>query len=204
MRLMIFLLAAGGLILSPPPYQGLAAAEDAPPALKIAEDDVLPGFMGLVQEVTDKHMVIKPQGNIKFTWTHFGANGRPVAEYEVKQDNSGPPKKFVYSHQTLATNGTLPKGVKLEIQNAEGGRGQHKLSEVRPGDLVLISCERIKGENVCYAIEIHRRPGGRVPPAIGDDKQENNRRIDVQRNADQEREELSLRCISKVLLRLAR
>lgn len=43
----------------------------------------------------------------------------------------------------------------------------YRLADVRAGDEVSITCERVDGVDHCATIQIERRPGGRVPVAPG-------------------------------------
>jgi hypothetical protein len=41
---------------------------------------------------------------------------------------------------------------------------RYKLSDVNAGDIVGIDYDRIGGVDICHAVGIRRRPGGKIPP----------------------------------------
>lgn len=41
---------------------------------------------------------------------------------------------------------------------------RYKLSDIRVGDQVNIDYDRIDGRDICWAVGIRRRPGGKIPP----------------------------------------
>lgn len=67
-------------------------------------------------------------------------------------------------------------------------RFSYRLADVRIGDEVVASCELVGGVDSCRRIKIHRRPGGRVPPAPGQ-KPDDPNPYHEQANAEQEFEE---------------
>ncbi|HSQ58650.1 MAG TPA: hypothetical protein VLM40_23215, partial [Gemmata sp.] len=52
-----------------------------------------------------------------------------------------------------------------EVPAEATGGARYSLKDVLIGDLVVISYDTFPQGNVCHAVTIHRRPGGRVPPA---------------------------------------
>ena len=67
--------------------------------------------------------------------------------------DGGKPRQFVASAR-LAAGGPRRSTVPY-----------HHLSDVKVGDYVEISLKRSDGVDICDAIEIERRPGGKIPPA---------------------------------------
>src|SRR5262249_38080327 len=119
----------------------------------------------------------------------FLANGQKVLVSIYKQDNTKPAMSFVFSanHKRIGVS---------------SGPGQHKLADVRVGDVVKIDCYCYSGVMHCLGIEVHRRPGGRVPPAIGDNdlpKEYRHMGYDVCRNREQFAEECALELLPLLL-----
>jgi hypothetical protein len=157
---------------------------DSPAQAKLApnKDEVPPSYYGKVVEITKYTVTIKPQGNLK-VYTHRNVGGVMVEESVYVQDNSRPPQSFVFDERLFPNSSS-------HVQ-----RG-HRISDVKVGDVIQISCGEFRGMAHCFGIEIYRRPGGKVPPAIGDDKTSLNR-WDARMNGEQFAEE-------KVLPRLPR
>jgi hypothetical protein len=162
--LALSMLAGASLMFAP----GRAATVQPQPgpAAEQKEEELPPSFMGRVTAVSEKHLVLKPEVGLTLTTTHY-TNGRPFRTTVYVQDNTKPPRTFVFSptYQPL--------------------HGEHKHSEIQVGDLVYLRCIRKDGVDICFGVQIHRRPGGRVPPIIGDDKTDPSHRWDNRRNAEQ-------------------
>jgi hypothetical protein len=140
-------------------------------------------FVGKVVALSDETITIKPQGHLKIYRIPSSADRPAKKEQVYVQDNTKPARLFVFSDPLLYFNGTLPAARRrgLGLSPTTG----HKISDVQTGDLVFISCNRAKGVDYCTRLEIQRRPGGRVPPAIDDDKRDPNKRIDTGYNVAQ-------------------
>ena len=88
------------------------------------------------------------------------------------------PREFLLS-ESLAS-GSIP---------AEAtGRDRYSLADVLVGDLVVITYGTFPQGSVCHAVCVHRRPGGRVPPADDDSPHAKNRWHELA-NAKQDLEE---------------
>jgi len=88
------------------------------------------------------------------------------------------PREFLLS-ESLAAGG-VPAGA------SAGDR--YSIGDVLIGDLVVVTYGTLPQGNVCHAVSIHRRPGGRVPPADDDRPYAANRWHDLA-NARQQLEE---------------
>ena len=150
--------------------------ELAPPPRRILNQvDEFPHiFMGRVAAMTGQTITLKPEGYIKFT-TQLSTGEAYELVSVYKQDNTKPPRTFVFHRDLL-------RGI-VE-------RRHHKIADVQPGDVVWIDCRRLEGVDFCIEIEIWRRPGGRVPPAFGDNVESPKLRVDNFRNAEQAQEEM--------------
>jgi hypothetical protein len=71
----------------------------------------------------------------------------------VREDRPGRLRRFVVS-ATLAA-GDYPRSPILSQR--------YKLSDVNVGDIVNIDYNRINGMDICWAVGVRRRPGGRIP-----------------------------------------
>ena len=173
-----------------------------PPKPVLNQDDVPPlSFRGRVTVVTGESITIKPEGDIKITESRYLGDGRWEVLSVYRQDNTKPPRTFVFDDGLLFLNGTLPAGGRAKHIAISNPSQQHKISDVRPGDHVQIRCNRVQGVDCCRELHIVRRYGGRVPPAIGDDKLPKDLqhlRIDTLSNAEQAREEKALRILSRL------
>lgn len=174
-----------------------------PKAVKNQDDEMPSMFRGKVTALTDKTITIKPEGFVTTRSRRLLEDGRWDVVAVYKQDNTKPPKTFVFSKKLLFLNGVRPGG---GLKGA--GYGQHKISDVRLGDHVEISCNTAqKEEAICGELRILRRYGGRVPPAIGDTELPVNQqhlRVDSWRNAEQEIEEKAVATVNQTILRLLR
>jgi hypothetical protein len=88
------------------------------------------------------------------------------------------PREFVLS-ESLAS-GSVPA-------EAAGG-DRYAIRDVLVGDLVVVTYGTFPQGSVCRSVSIHRRPGGRVPPADDDSPHVQNRWHDLA-NAHQDLEE---------------
>lgn len=183
-----------------PSLRGVGA-EPAPPPKPIRnQHDVIPStFRGKVMAVTDKSITVKPEGFVEGRAIRFLPDGQQEVVSVYKQDNTKPPMTFVFSDDLLLINGPLAGRLK------GAGYRQHRIADVQVGDHVEIGCDTAKkGVAVCGNLQIIRRYGGRVPPAITDNDLPPKRqhlRVDVQRNAAQEKEEKAGRILTQVFLR---
>jgi hypothetical protein len=185
----VAVLVLAAVTLSPIPLSVRAGGLGDASAEGKAQNDLLPSYYGRVVSVTGEAVTIKPEGVLKFEYKQALADGA-VKRWERVQDNTEPPRTFVFSDSALSINGTLPatKLAKGPI-SVNCPVGEHKISDLRPGDVVWIGCQRFRGIDLCTDIRIQRRPGGKVPPAIGDDKASPKNRIDNGANAAQFGEE---------------
>jgi len=168
-----------GDLTKPPP---VVIVLPAPP------DYVRGDFCGRVVARGEETITIKPEGNPK-TQESFSFYEGGIKEHRIYLlDDPKEPQTFVFSNELHWHNGggvgAPPPGGVMSHD------GKHKIDDLRCGDLVWIWCCRINGIDYCTAIHIGRRPGGKVPPAIGDAKTESERRVDTQRNAEQACEEM--------------
>lgn len=146
-------------------------------------------YSGRVTAVSEEAVTIKPEGFVRIDEIKVLPDGVTQQRKVYIQDNTKPPRTFVFTDGALLTNGTLPAARRAGPPIAvRVPYRQHKISDLQPGDFVQISCGQSKGVYFCSEIEIHRRPGGQVPPAIGDDKLPVSKRVSTQRNAAQEQE----------------
>jgi hypothetical protein len=68
----------------------------------------------------------------------------------------------------------------------------YPLSAVRVGDVVIVGYDKRRGEYICYEVTICRRPGGKVPPAPGENPNSARAKYHLIMNENQEREEKGL------------
>jgi hypothetical protein len=149
-------------------------------------DDYDPGvYLGRVTVLTEEKITIKPEGDLRTGPITFLPDGTEVHRLYV-QDNTKPPKTFVFSDGVLAFSDMLPPGRK---HSSTAAWGDHKVTEVLLGDLVFINYCRIQGIDTCTHIQITRRPGGKVPPGFYDDKTTWEYRSDNRANTEQYLEE---------------
>lgn len=135
-------------------------------------------YRGRVVEMTKTGVVIKPEGVLKIYEIRSMPDGT-TRERVYIQDETKPPREFTFA-DTLFPNRPGSK-------RAMGW--EHWPADVRVGDIIWISCHQFAGKDYCSCIRIQRRPGGRVPPAIGDDKTSEKGRLDNIMNAQQFQEE---------------
>ena len=98
------------------------------------------------------------------------------------------PREFLLSEELAA--GSIPA-------EATGG-ARYSMADVLAGDLVVITYGTFPQGTVCHAVTIHRRPGGRVPPADDDSPHVKNRWHELA-NAKQALEEQGTPLPRKVL-----
>ncbi len=183
---------AGATANAPPP-------EMAP--VKAKPEEVPSTYKGIVVAVTDKTVTIKPSGDVTITKSRIGEGGKKEVVWVYTQDNTKPPQAFVFSDAALWANGTLPfanRAGKPALAVNSNSR-LHKISDLCLGDLVEITCGDVGGTVYCNEIAIIRRPGGQVPPTIGDDTLPVADRVCTQRNAAQAREEQIVRHLSRLM-----
>jgi hypothetical protein len=120
---------------------------------------------------------------------------RPVAIY--RQNNKLPFHKFQFD-PCLFPN--------LPITKWLGPGGNYYATEVRIGDVVEITrgVQAPGGGDTCTRISILRRPGGKVPPAWGDDDLEEHRRHDARCNAEQFVEEKVIPALPRLVMHMHR
>jgi hypothetical protein len=80
----------------------------------------------------------------------------------------------------------------------------HKVSDLAVGDIVEVDTLKDRGVVYCCAVGIHRRPGGKVPPAIEFSGLPERLRWHVRMNAEQAREEKAFEVMERIGRRLAR
>jgi hypothetical protein len=175
----------------------------APMPIPVPKDWQPGSYRGRVVALTDKTVTIKPEGNLRMEIVSFHPDGTVKEKLVYVQDNTQPPRVFTFSDRLLPRPNGQP-GV------AQG----HKISDVRLGDVIYINCSQSRGVDHCSEIEIHRRPGGRVPPALQDErlselgkrlgKDFNQSRLDTQMNAAQTAEEQAFGVIGWLGLHLVR
>jgi hypothetical protein len=172
--------------------EGLAKAKETGP-LFVGEDFVPTTYRGRVVGLTNKTVTIKPGGSVQTNEVSFHPDKTVKEERVYIQDNNQPPRLFVFGDQLLPRpNGACP------VQHG------HRIADLQMGDVITIGCSRFRGVDHCTRIEIYRRPGGKVPPAVGDDKLSVQNRWDTRRNAEQAREETAVAAIGRLGLRLPR
>ncbi|MDY3563102.1 hypothetical protein R5W23_004601 [Gemmata sp. JC673] len=142
-------------------------------------------FLGRVESVCADGVVIKPQGDMRMRWLARHPDGTPRAEHVFVQDNTQPARTFGYEDSLRMFCGLpLTHGVRPGLGHSTHS-GEHKITDVLVGDIVLASYRQQRGEWVCMAIRIQRRPGGRVPEAVGDKDTTIGRKVVTRMNAEQ-------------------
>ncbi len=120
-------------------------------------------FMGEVVAVTGETITIKPKGDLKQGEITFNKDGTIKQERLYVQDNTKPARVFVFSDGMLYFNGTLP-AARLPNLSVSPPVGQNKISDVLPGDLVYIGCQRFKGRD--EATQLLQALGARVSGSV--------------------------------------
>ncbi|MDY3555052.1 hypothetical protein R5W24_004187 [Gemmata sp. JC717] len=142
-------------------------------------------FLGRVESVCADGVVIKPQGDMRIRGCSFHTDGTPHSEYLFVQDNTQPARAFGYEDSLRMFCGLpLTHGLRPGLGHSTHS-GEHKITDVLVGDVVLASYRQQRGEWVCTAIRIQRRPGGRVPEAVGDKDTTIGRKVVTRMNAEQ-------------------
>lgn len=154
----------------------------------VGPDWVPCAYCGRVVGITEKGLTIKPERGLKIFIIKPLPDGT-TREWVYVQDNTQPPREFVFN-DCLFFDRPGPKTPRC---------GEHQVSDLRVGDFVEISCHRFRGLDFCTRLEIQRRPGGKVPPALHDDKTSLEGRVDTRRNAEQFIEE---KVVPKLIPRL--
>jgi hypothetical protein len=131
-------------------------------------------YGGTVTDITKTSITIEAPES-KMTIFRFTPDGKPMGTPQEVVIPAQPPKLF-HASETLANGKYAKDGVT---------RGTHLLTDVKKGDKVTIQHSRVNGVDICESVRIFRRPGGKVPPAAGDEKLANNQRWDTQRNGEQ-------------------
>jgi hypothetical protein len=93
------------------------------------------------------------------------------------------PHRRFWAHHALADGEYLRSWGRMPILD----QFTYRLSDVRVGDLVNLYIHREDGYEICDAISIVRRPGGRVPPAHGespDTKVRHHERMNADQNLE--------------------
>lgn len=181
-----------------------------PPKPVLNQDDETPfTYCGRVVAVTGETITVKPEGYVCVLHTRAGRDGRAEVVSIYKQDNTKPPRTFVFSDTLLDINGTLPTDRRLLPRGGVGAwERQHKISVVRVGDHVELETHvNTNKVPICASLEILRRYGGQVPTAVGDHifrPSDKHLRVDVSRNAEQAREEKAFALAARMLRTVAR
>lgn len=169
-------------IPAPRPVGGAGqTAADLGPWLPVGKDFVPNSYRGRIIDLTGKTMIVKPEGVVTIGEIKFLPGGIKEKRAYV-QDNTQPPRTFVFSGSLLRMSGldSTYRGAVAPL-----GGDHHKVGDLEVGDIVYIRCGRDEGVDYCYDVQIHRRPGGRVPPANEDGKLPHHRRWDTAMNAKQ-------------------
>jgi len=161
-----------------------------PPPIQIpVGEDFYPGhYRGRVIELTPWAVTIKFEGYVQMNRIiSYHPDGTVKVEQVYIQDNNQPPKDFVFHRRLL-----------------RGPYRGHAVYDLRVGDVVEVSCARFRGVEQCSEIEIYRRPGGKVPPVVGEEDAPAENRWSVRMNAEQAREENSVAALLRIGLGLVR
>ena len=132
------------------------------------------GFQGRIVGFTKSGVIIKPEGRYKVTSSFTLPDGTTVNVVYV-QDNTQPPREFVFE-DCLFPDRPGSKTARV---------GEHNVTDLRNGDIVNIGYSGPAQGGACVCIQIRRRPGGRVPPAIWDSKFDECNRVCTRCNAEQ-------------------
>jgi hypothetical protein len=200
---MRLLIAAALLAVPLTPAATSAQATPAPVGTypPVGEDFTPSIYKGRIIAMTEKTVTVKPYGDIReYLMGPIRPDGtRDIREYV--QDNNKPPQTFTFTESLLYWSGTNTAG----RVGTPPPDGTHNVGDLRVGDLVFIDCGwRVGGVVYCRDVQIHRRPGGKVPPARGAEKLPVEKRWDTQANAAQFAEEKGPAALRKVGLRLLR
>lgn len=136
------------------------------------------GTGGFVRSVgKDDITLFRPEMSVQ-RFRHDPLTGLLLEAHKPQYHAEWPDKKFLLVEELADGN---------YIQGASAER-TYRITDVNVGDWVEIDYCRRNGVDICKTISIHRRPGGRVPPAPGE-KADEFRKYHEQANADQEWEE---------------
>jgi hypothetical protein len=131
----------------------LLPAQPPAPKENPTPKDWQPGvYSGRVVGLTEKAVIIKLAGALRVERISFHPDGTVKEKQVYTQDNDQPPKEFVFHDQLLPR----PGGRTLVVHG-------HNISDLRIGDVIQFGCSHGLDMEYCTSIEIHRRPGGRVP-----------------------------------------
>ena len=170
---MRLLLLFGLMLCVVPRVCSAGPAEELP--IVQAGPDYVPGFfVGRIVNLSKDSLVIRPERGGSEETTTTLPNGKP-ARLVYYQDNTRPPQEFVF-HDCLFPDRPGSKAPRFY---------EHNVGELQCGDVVAIQCAVLKGVRYCTHVAIIRRPNGKVPPAIGDDRNDREWRLDVRCNAEQ-------------------
>jgi hypothetical protein len=161
---------------------GLAQPRDSdraePPPEPVGPDYVPSWYYGKVVGITDKAVTIKLEGDVKLDPIE-GLPGGIQKKWVYVQDNTQPPLEFIFA-DNLFPGRRGPKTPRCS---------EHQVADLRVGDVIELRRQRMRGGDYCIGIQIQRRPGGKVPPAIGDAKAQPEHRVDNRMNTEQYLEE---------------
>ncbi len=150
----------------------------APPPEPVGADFVPHVYRGRIVGLSQTTVTIQPVNGLSMREISYLPDGSTREKVYV-QDNTQPPLKFVFSDLMVPKVGgqpLVPSG--------------HRATDVQVGDIVYLNRQHLRGVDTCIRIEIERRPGGRVPPAVGDERRRSPaHRWDNKRNAEQFAEE---------------
>jgi hypothetical protein len=171
MRLLLVLGLMAGLS---PATQAADPPEEVAKLPSVGPDFRPTRYRGRVVGLTKTGMVVKPEGVCTEAEVVRQPDGlcKEVAIY--RQDNTLPPREFVLADCLFP-----------DRPEAQTMRFGHNATDVRLGDIVYLRHQRTNGVPVCHCLMIFRRPGGKVPLAIGDDKDDECIRWCTRRNAEQ-------------------
>jgi hypothetical protein len=122
--------------------QNIPPAEIVVPKPQAVQDQRNGHYTGVVKKITAGRIVIEGEGVI-------GAG----------------PKSKLSGVKSLEFSETLAKGK----PGSEIGYRGYRVKDVKVGDVVAVTFDRINQVEACNSISIRRRPGGRVPPSPVED-----------------------------------
>jgi hypothetical protein len=157
-RVIILLVVSMGIAASAG-GRGQNAVPGTIPLAPANNDDLRNAYRGKVVELTEKSVTIKPEGEVKVV-QYCGGDDLSKARIYI-QDNTEPPRKFVFTEGLLYHSGLNP--------NYRGGSMPyfgHKVSDLKVGDSIYINCRRMKAQENCERIQIEARPDGNIPLPI--------------------------------------
>jgi hypothetical protein len=164
------------LVEEQPPQQKAPALALAPEPREKGERRVpCPGYEGKVVGLREKTVTI--DGTFTRLYKEDPLPGGAIKKTLISYDDGPNPRTFTF-HPNL-------------LRPVPWFNTEHRPADLRMGDIIIIEVSHEDPRvEYCVSIEIHRRPGGRVPPAIGDESISNPRyRWDNRRNVEQAWEE---------------